>query len=268
MSSSRPRNPFDLSGKVALVTGANSGLGLGFARGIAKAGGDLVIWGRRAQNNEQAARELREHGVRVWPQTVDVADEQRVMDGIEAAVAEMGRLDCVIANAGISTHYPSWLATPTEAYHELLAINLHGAVYTLREAARHMVARAEAGDPGGSLITCGSLTVTAGVPRIEHYSAAKGALMAVTRSMAVEFGPQGIRVNMVLPGRIESQLSADNPDQDHERRRRAMTERNPIRRYGTPADLEGIAVYLMSDASAYHTGDMITIDGGLSITLI
>jgi NAD(P)-dependent dehydrogenase (short-subunit alcohol dehydrogenase family) len=261
-------SPFDLSGKVALVTGANSGLGLGFARGLAKAGADVVIWGRRAERNDQAAAELRSHGVRVLTQTVDVADEQQVVSGIEVAVSEMGRLDCVIANAGKSSHYGSFLDTPTDAYHDLLATNLHGAVYTLREAARHMVTRAEEGDPGGSLIVCGSLTVVAGVPRIEHYSAAKGALMAVTRSMAVEFGSRGIRVNMILPGRIASNLGAGNPDLDHERRVRVMADRNPIPRYGRPEDLEGIAVYLMSDASAYHTGDMITIDGGLSITLI
>lgn len=261
-------SPFDLSGKVALVTGANSGLGLGFARGIAKAGGDLVIWGRRSERNDQAAAELRSYGVRVLAQAVDVADERQVVDGIGAAVREMGRLDCVIANAGTSSHYASFLEMPTESYHEVLATNLHGAVYTLREAARYMVARAQEGDPGGSLIACGSLTVVAGVPRIEHYAAAKGALMAVTRSMAVEFGPQGIRVNMILPGRIASNLSGDNPDPDHARRVQIMTERNPIPRYGTPEDLEGIVVYLMSDASRYHTGDMITVDGGLSITLI
>jgi NAD(P)-dependent dehydrogenase (short-subunit alcohol dehydrogenase family) len=262
------RSPFDLTGKVALVTGANSGLGLGFATGIAKAGADVVIWGRRAERNAQAAGELRRHGGRVLTQTVDVADERQVAAGVQAAVASMGRLDCVIANAGINSHYESFLDMPTTAYHQLLATNLHGAVYTLREGVRHMVARARAGDPGGSLITCGSLTVVAGVPRIEHYSAAKGALMAVTRSMAVEFGPEGVRVNMILPGRIESELGADSPDPERDRRRAVMKERNPIRRYGTPADLEGIVVYLCSDASAYHTGDMITVDGGLAVTLI
>jgi NAD(P)-dependent dehydrogenase (short-subunit alcohol dehydrogenase family) len=262
------RNPFDLSGKVALVTGANSGLGLGFARGIAKAGGNLVIWGRRAERNRDAADELRQHGVRVLAQTVDVSDEQQVVDGIRDAESEMGRLDCVIANAGINTHHRSFHEMPTEAYHELLAINLHGAVYTLREGVRHMVARAESGDPGGSLITCGSLTVTAGVPRIEHYSAAKGGLMAITRSMAVEYGRYGIRANMILPGRIESSLGIDSPDPERERRRRVMAERNPIPRFGRPEDLEGIVVYLMSDASAYHTGDMIAVDGGLAVTLI
>lgn len=268
MSARAPANLFDLRGKVALVTGANSGLGLGFARGIARAGGDVVVWGRRPERNAQAAEVLRSYDVRVHTQVVDVSDEQQVVAGIREAVARMGRLDCVIANAGVNSRYRSFLDLPTQAYHELLAVNLHGAVYTLREAARHMVTRAGQGDPGGSLVACGSLAVVAGVPRIEHYAAAKGGLMAVSRSMAVEFGPYGIRVNMILPGRIESELGAERPDPDRDRKRRVTAERNPIRRLGTPADLEGIVVYLMSDASAYHTGDVITVDGGLSVTLI
>jgi NAD(P)-dependent dehydrogenase (short-subunit alcohol dehydrogenase family) len=253
---------------VALVTGANSGLGLAWADALAAAGADVVIWGRRPDRNAAAAEQLREHGGRVAAHAVDVADEAQVVDGMRNAVAEMGRLDCVIANAGISTHPSSFHEMPTAEYHRLLDVNLHGSVYTLREAARHMVARAEAGDPGGSLITCGSLTVVAGVPQIEHYAAAKGALMAITRSMAVEYGRYGIRANMILPGRIESALGGDHPSPDRARRRSVMAQRNPIPRMGTPEDCAGIAVYLASDASAYHTGDMLTVDGGLSITLL
>jgi NAD(P)-dependent dehydrogenase (short-subunit alcohol dehydrogenase family) len=253
---------------VALVTGANSGLGLAWAHALAAAGADLVIWGRRPERNAEAAAQLREHGGRVAAHAIDVADETQVVQGMRDAVAEMGRVDCVIANAGISSHPPSFHEMTTAEYHRLLDINLHGSVYTLREAARHMVGRAESGDPGGSLITCGSLTVVAGVPGIEHYSAAKGALMAITRSMAVEYGRYGIRANMILPGRIESALGADDPSPDRERRRSVMAQRNPIPRMGTPEDCAGIAVYLASDASAYHTGDMLTVDGGLSITLL
>jgi NAD(P)-dependent dehydrogenase (short-subunit alcohol dehydrogenase family) len=251
-----------------LVTGANSGLGLGFARGIANAGGDVVIWGRRAGKNDEAAAELSQYGGRVLASTVDVADEAQVIRGIETAVDQMGRLDCVIANAGINSSPPAFHEMSSADYHRLLDINLHGSVYTLREGVRHMVARAQAGDPGGSLITCGSLAVVAGVPRVAHYAAAKGALMAVTRSMAVEYGRWGVRANMILPGRIESGLAAEHPDPDRARRRAIMADRNPIPRMGTSADLEGIVVYLMSDASRYHTGDLLTIDGGLSITLL
>ena len=256
---------FDLSGKVALVTGANSGLGLGFARGVARAGADVAIWGRRQDRNEAVAAELRHMGVRVLAQEVDVACETRVATAVAEVVEELGRIDCVVANAGMVTRPLSFLELSTSAFEELLAVNLHGAVFTLREGIRHFLARGEVGDGGGSLVVCGSLSVKAGVPRLEHYAAAKGALAAVTRSIAVEYGPHGIRANMVLPGRFHTELGG--PRTEHPLAER-MTAANPIRRMGTLEDLEGIAVYLMSDASAYHTGDLITIDGGLSITLL
>ena len=258
-------NPFDLSGKVALITGANNGLGLGFARGIAKAGGDLVIWGRRAERNEEVAGGLREHGVRVLAQAVDVSEESQVCEAMADAVRQLGRLDCVIVNAGISTRPSSFHEMSSQMWHELLATNLHGAFYTLREAVRHMVERADAGDPGGSLIVCGSLAALGGVPRLEHYGAAKGALAAVVRSIATEYGGRGIRANMVAPGYFESSLGRD--PEVVAARAEQMRERNPIPRAGRPEDLEGIIVYLMSDASRYHTGDVIVIDGGSLIAL-
>jgi NAD(P)-dependent dehydrogenase (short-subunit alcohol dehydrogenase family) len=248
---------FDLTGKVTLVSGANSGLGLGFATGIAKAGGDVVIWGRRAEKNAEAAEALRAHGRRVLAQEVDVRDEARVDAAFAEAVAELGRIDGVIANAGIQYLQPSFAEMRTDDYLGLLDVNLHGATYTLRAGVRHMLERGG----GGSLITCGSLTVVAGVPRIQAYTAAKGALQAMTRSIAVEYGRHGIRCNMILPGRIATDLSGGKPQDD---RRFSVI---PIPRSGTPADCEGIVVYLISDASAYHTGDMITIDGGLSVSL-
>jgi NAD(P)-dependent dehydrogenase (short-subunit alcohol dehydrogenase family) len=258
-------NPFDLTGKVALVTGANSGLGLGWATGIANAGGDVVIWGRRADANERAAKTLREFGVRVLAQCVDVSDEEQVVRAVREAVGEMGRIDGAIASAGITT-VPSGFADLTaDLWHGLLGINLHGAYYTLREVTRHMLRRGEAGDGGGSLITCGSLSVDHGVPRLEHYAAAKGALASVTRSLAVELGRHGIRANMVLPGRIATGLGGSQPGDpppDPERGRVI-----PIPRIGTPEDCAGVVVYLLSDAASYHTGDLITVDGGLSVAL-
>jgi NAD(P)-dependent dehydrogenase (short-subunit alcohol dehydrogenase family) len=259
-------NAFDLTGRVGLVTGANSGLGLGFARGIVNAGGDVVIWGRRADKNEEAAEMLRSYGGRVFTQAVDVADEAQVRAAMEAAVAEMGRIDCVVANAGISSRGPAFHEMPAEMYHELLAINQHGAVYTLQAALSHMVQRAEAGDPGGSLIICGSLSVFKGIPRLEHYAAAKGALASVMRGIAAEYGRYGVRAIMIAPGWFESGLQG-RPQEVLDRMEETMRTRNPIPRAGYPADLEGVIVYLMSDASAYHTGDLMVIDGGASIVL-
>lgn len=260
------RDIFDLSGKVGLVTGANSGLGLGFAGAMAAAGADVVIWGRRADRNQEAAENLRRHGGRVLAQAVDVADEAQVRAAMAAAVVEMGRVDCVVANAGINTRGPAFHEMPAETYHELIAVNQHGAVYTLQAALEHMVHRAEAGDPGGSLIACGSLSILKGVPRIEHYAASKGALASVMRAVAAEYGRYGVRANTIAPGWFDSELQG-RPQEVTDRMAETMRTRNPIPRAGRPADLDGVIVYLMSDASAYHTGDLITIDGGYSIIL-
>ncbi len=266
-------NPFDLSGKVVLVTGANSGLGLAWAEAAARSGADVVIWGRRPDANQAAAEAVAAHGGRVLAQAVDVADEARVIEAFGEAVAELGRVDGVVASAGIHTLPPSFAELDTDLWRRLLDINLDGAFFTLREAVRHMAARAEAGDPGGSVVVCGSLSVTNGVPHIAHYAAAKGALASVTRSLAVEYGPQGIRANMVLPGRIATELAlqsvreraAKDPDATDAFAERVA--RVPIARWGTPEDCAGIVVYLLSDASEYHTGDLITVDGGLAVTL-
>jgi NAD(P)-dependent dehydrogenase (short-subunit alcohol dehydrogenase family) len=258
-------NPFDLTGKVTLVTGGNSGLGLGWATGIARAGGDVVIWARRKAANEEAASTLRQLGGRVLAQQVDVSDEQQVVAAMAEAVERMGRIDGVIANAGFNTHPPSFVELSSDLWHSLLNTSLHGAYFTLREGVRHMMARYEVGDGGGSLVVCGSLTVTHGVPRIAHYAAAKGAMAAVTRSLAVEYGRYGIRANMVLPGRIATNLGGIRPEEKVASKER--WEGIPIPRMGTPEDCAGIVVYLLSDAASYHTGDLITVDGGLAVAL-
>ena len=250
-------NSFSLAGKVVLVTGANAGLGLGFADGLARAGADVIIWGRREDRNREAAEQVRAHGGRVSHRAVDVAVEQQVVDGFAAAVAEFGRLDCVIASAGVGDITPFDEMT-SSVWHNLLAVNLHGAFYTCREAARHMKARAAAGDPGGSIVINGSLAVFAGVPGMEPYAAAKGGLNSMSKAMAVEFAPHGVRVNVICPGYFVTALGdEDSPVAE------ALKQKIPMGRVGFGADLEGIVVYLASDMSRYHTGDTITIDGGM-----
>jgi NAD(P)-dependent dehydrogenase (short-subunit alcohol dehydrogenase family) len=250
---------FDLRGKVVLVTGGNAGIGLGFARGIARAGGDVVIWGRRAEKNAEAAKALAEFGGRAFTQEVDVGDEGQVARGMAEAVEEMGRVDGVIANAGLMSNAESFVAMSSEAWHGLLAVNQHGSFYTMREGARHMKRRYDAGDPGGSLLFCASLSALTGSPGMQHYNASKGAMVAMSRGIAVEAGRYGIRCNVVCPGYTKSE-TVDLPD-DHpvmERIRRY----NPMGRIGTPADFEGIGVYFMSDWSSFHTGDLVIVEGG------
>ncbi|HEX7858458.1 MAG TPA: SDR family oxidoreductase [Sphingobium sp.] len=255
------RMPWDMSGKVVVITGGNSGIGLGFARGIAKAGGDVVIWGRRADKNEAAAEEIRAYGVRVLPQSVDVSDETQVIAAMAEAVEKMGRVDGVIANAGVMKNSGTFTDMTSEDYHALLAINQHGAFYAAREGARHMRARWDAGDEsGGSIIFCASLSAVTGSVGMQHYNSAKGAMASLARGIAVDMGRFGIRANTVCPGYTVSETVIDGgPDSVLGKQ---VRERDPMQRFGTADDFEGIGIYFMSDMSRYHTGDIVYIDGG------
>jgi NAD(P)-dependent dehydrogenase (short-subunit alcohol dehydrogenase family) len=197
---------------------------------------------------------------RVGSRAVDVRQEQAVADGIAAAIAEFGRLDIVVANAGIASQAP-FPDMNTETYLGLLDVNLHGAVFTLREASKHMIARANSGDAGGSLIICGSGSIFQGVPTMAHYAIAKGALNSLSKTLAAELGPHGIRCNVIAPGFIQTEMTFADPALGAAIAA-AVSARTPLGRAGTPEDLEGAVVYLASDAARYHTGDTLVIDGG------
>ena len=253
-------NLFDLTGKVALVTGGNSGIGFGFARGLARAGADVVIWGRREDRNAEAEDALRVYGARVFADQVDVGDEAAIVAGVERAIERMGRLDTVVANAGLASQAP-FAQMDAATYHGLLNVNLHGAVFVLREAARHMISRAGAGDRGGSLVLCGSGSIYQGVPTMAHYGIAKGALNSLSKALAAELGPYGIRSNVIAPGFIHTEMTLADPEIGAAITR-AVEAKTPLGRAGKPEDLEGAVIYLASDLSRYHTGDTLVIDGG------
>jgi NAD(P)-dependent dehydrogenase (short-subunit alcohol dehydrogenase family) len=248
---------FDLTGKVTVVTGGNGGIGLGFARGVAKQGCDVAIWARSEAKNAAAKAELEAFGVRVSTRRVDVTSEQQVADAYGALLGEFGRVDCVFANSGTSPSARSVFDLSSKDYHAAIDLMLHGAFYTLREGARAMVDRAKAGEPGGSLVACGSLSMFMGLPGKANYAGSKAALGAIIRGMAVEFGQYGIRANVIAPGLIRTPMTgeAGNPIEQF------MSAKTPIPRVGTPEDFEGIAAYLASDASSFHSGDTIVIDG-------
>jgi NAD(P)-dependent dehydrogenase (short-subunit alcohol dehydrogenase family) len=255
--------PFDLAGKVALVTGGNGGIGLGMADALAQAGADLVIWGTNEAKNAAAESQLKSHGRRVLTRKVDVADEQAVIEGMRVAVAEMGRLDTVIANAGVGGGARSFSEMSTEVYRRVMSVNLDGVFFTFREACKHMVERAEAGDPGGSLVVTSSTSAIHGAARNEAYGATKAAVLSMVRAIAVEHARYGVRANSVLPGWIATDMT--DAAQHNDKFNDQVIKRVPFRRWGEPEDFGGVAVYLASDASRFHTGDSLVVDGGYTI---
>ncbi len=261
---------FDLSGKVAMITGGNGGIGLGFARGIAKQGGNIAIWARNAEKNAAAKAELEACGAgKVLTYQVDVTSEEAIMNGYEQLIGDFGRIDCIFANSGRSSKSRSVLTLDAQEWHDLLNVNLHGAFFTLREGAKQMVKRAEAGEPGGSLVYCGSLSMFHGIPGINNYAASKAGMGAVVRGMAAELGKYEIRVNTIAPGYIKTGIGqGENSEEMAELIKQVdahFSAKTPIHRVGAIEDFEGIGAYLCSDASSFHTGDTIVIDGGSAI---
>ncbi len=255
--------PFNLAGKVALVTGGNRGIGLGMARAMAQAGADIVVWGTSEAHNLAAEGELTRLGVRVLVQRVDVSDELAVVEAMAEAATAMGRIDTVIANAGVGAGARSFSEMTADVWRRNMAVNLDGAFFTCREACKHMVERARAGDPGGSIAVTASLAAVDGAARNEAYAATKGGVIAMMKAIAVEHARFGVRANAILPGWIATDMTALS--QESKVFNEKVISRVPIRRWGEPEDFGGIAVYLASDASKFHTGDSFLIDGGYAI---
>lgn len=253
----------DLGGKVALVTGGNGGIGLGMAEGLAAAGADVVIWGSNPEKNVAAEKLLKKHGRRVLAQKCDVSDEAQVDRSFAEAVKAMGRVDGCFANAGVSQARAPLAELPTKEWRRVMQVNLDGAFFTLRAAARHMTERAKAGDAGGRLVGMASSAAIHGAARASSYAATKGAMLTMIRALAVEMARYQVTANSILPGWIESDMTAKAIGD--EKFAAAVLPRIPLRRWGKKEDFAGIAVYLMSDASGYHTGDSFVIDGAYTI---
>ncbi len=233
------------------------------AEAMAQAGADIVIWGSNAEANLAAEGKLTGYGVRVLAQQVNVADEAAVVAAMAEAAAAMGRIDTVIANAGIGGSAPSFSEMTTEVWRRVLSVNLDGVFFTCREACKHMVERAKGGDLGGSIAVVASLAAIEGAARNEAYAATKGAVVSMMKSIAVEHARYGVRANAILPGWIATDMTQGAQDSDNFNAK--VITRVPMRRWGEPADFGGIAVYLASDASAFHSGDSFLIDGGYAI---
>ncbi len=255
-----PHPAFDLTGKTALITGGNGGIGLGMAEGLAMAGANIAIWGTNDDKNQAAIAQLATHGTQVAAYLCDVGDEAAVDATFAQTLEQFGRVDSCFANAGVGGRgTPSFGDMTLEEWHRVMRINLDAVFLTLRAAARHMVARGG----GGALIATSSMAAVMGAARNEHYGASKGAVLSMIRALAVEYARHGIRAHSILPGWVETEMTADAFAS--ERFAANVKPRIPMRRWGKPADFGGIAVYLMSDASSWHTGDDLLIDGGYTI---
>jgi NAD(P)-dependent dehydrogenase (short-subunit alcohol dehydrogenase family) len=257
---------FDCAGKVTLVTGGNGGIGLGFATGVAKQGGDIAIWARNEEKNAAAKTVLEQAGAgRVETYVVDVGTEEAIVAGYDQLMKDFGRIDCVFANSGASPRYDSVFDMPSQHWHDFQAVALHGAFFTLREGARHMKARAEAGEPGGSLVACGSLSLFQGLPGKMEYASSKAGVAAVIRCLAAEMGAYGVRANVVAPGLIITPMMGPSDGPAVKYLEGQYGPVTPMKRTGYPEDFEGIGAFLCSDASSFITGETITVDGGYMI---
>lgn len=249
---------FDLEGHVAVVTGGNGGIGLGMARGLAEAGASIAVWARNADKSEAAVAELCGLGATAEAFAVDVADEAQVSAAMAGTLDRFGRVDSCFANAGIGRSVPFTDMTIGD-WNAVIDVNLLGAFLCFREAARHMVARGG----GGKLVAIASIGSIHGMPRQAQYSASKAGLAALVRSLAVELGRHGIQANTILPGWIETEMTESA--RAWEKLRDTVVQRTPARRWGRPEDFAGIAVYLASRASDFHSGDTIRVDGGYAV---
>jgi 2-dehydro-3-deoxy-D-gluconate 5-dehydrogenase len=251
-------NPFDLKGRVAIVTGGNGGIGLGMAAGLAAAGAAIVIAARNHEKSLAAVTMLKAAGASADFVAFDVADPQSCHDMVQAAVDRFGRLDVLVNNAGMSIRKPPQDYAIAE-WRAVLDTNLTGALACC-QAAYPVMQRQH----GGKIINIASMFAIFGAAYAAAYSASKGALVQLTKSLATAWAAEKIQVNAVLPGWIDTELTRDARRQVaglHER----ILNRTPAGRWGTPEDMAGIAVFLAAPASDFVTGAVIPVDGGFSV---
>jgi NAD(P)-dependent dehydrogenase (short-subunit alcohol dehydrogenase family) len=254
-------NLFDLSGRTAVITGGNGGIGLGIAQALALSGCNVSIWGRNAEKNKAAAATMADGPGKVDTRVCDVTDPASVKAAMQAVLDTFGRVDGCFANAGIGGGgRKSFIDRSEEEWRTMFATNLDGVFHVFQAAARHMTDRAKSGDAFGRLVATSSLASLFGTARNEHYAGTKAAINALCRALAVELARYGITANAILPGWIKSEMTARVMADD--KFVGAVMPRIPVRRFGDPSDFGGIAVYLMSKASSYHTADCFVIDGG------
>jgi len=247
----------DLTGHVALVTGGNSGIGKGMARGLHDAGAAVAIWGTNAARNSEAVAELG-GGDRVAAFTVDVGDEDAVAAGVAATLARFGQIDSCFANAGVPGRPTPVDAMSTEEWRRVMGVNLDGQFFTVRAVVGHMKSRGT-----GSIVFTSSVSQSDGLPFAIHYAAAKAGVAAMARGLAVELARDGIRVNAIVPGWTVATMTEGLLSSDAAQAK--ILPRVPLRRWGMPEDFAALAVWLAGPGSGYFTGQTVVMDGGYSV---
>ena len=251
-----PDNPFDLNGKAAIVTGASSGLGRHFARTLARAGAKVALAARRVDALAELARQIEAFDGRAMPVALDVTDASSVRACVEAAETELGPISILVNNAGIA-RVDTALEVPEADWDRVMDTNLKGAWLMAQETARHMARMGH----GGSIINVASILGLAATGQLAPYCASKAALINLTRALAVDLARDGIRVNALAPGYVETDLNREflnSPAGE------ALKKRIPQRRFGRPEDLDGALLLLASEASRHMTGSVVVVDGGQS----
>jgi 2-deoxy-D-gluconate 3-dehydrogenase len=248
---------FDLTGKVAVVTGGNGGIGRGIALGLAEAGAAVAVLGRNEEKNRKVLSELKAIGVPSITVKIDVTDRPTLEPAMNKVVSELGGIDILVNNAGNVSLSGGILNEKPEDWDSVIETQLNAVFLLSKLAAPFMISR-----KGGKIINIGSMYSFFGSGLIPSYSAAKGAIIQLTKSMAIEFAPHNIQVNAIAPGWIETEMTApvhSMPLHDE------IILRTPAGRFGEPEEIAGTAVYLASRASDFVTGDTIRVDGGFAI---
>jgi NAD(P)-dependent dehydrogenase (short-subunit alcohol dehydrogenase family) len=254
----RTVNPFDLSGKNAFVTGASRGIGQAIAVGLAAAGADVALVARSEDGLAETASDITALGRKAFVIPADVTSQQAVADAAAAAIDQLGYVDIVVNNAGGSNFMVGFRDLRLAGWEKLMRLNLDSAVYVCHAFAGHLLERRQ-----GSVINVASVAGVMGSPFLSPYGAAKAGLISLTKSLAVEWGTEGVRVNALCPGWTATDLNRglwEDPAAGP-----ATVATVPMRRWGTAEEMAGPAVFLASPASSYMTGQVLLIDGGQTI---
>lgn len=251
---------FDLSGRTALVTGGGRGIGRHIALGLAEAGADVFVAGRKLEPLEECVRQIEKTGRRAWALQADLSDEAQIATAVETALATVPRLDILVNNAARVWAAPT-LEYPIEGWDKVFALNVRGLWLLTQQVARHMKEKG-----GGSIVQLASISAWLGAPDDEQavvaYNASKGAVLSLTNDLSVKLAPHGIRVNAIAPGPFLTDMM--NHIRHDEAKLAAYESEIPLGRSGTEDDIKGVVVFLASDASAYVTGHTLVVDGGIT----